>query len=205
MAASAVMILHGLRAGSPVVTDNGCCPSAAQAQLPDLRDYNLNRRPAARSTLDGAADPCVQDQAARRNHFRVRDNQPVNGPGDRGSSWRLEEPYTGIRGSDRAPPDRQECNSSPLAGHRLVAAAFLHPLISGMAKMPAVADSIRLSLLIPGRARTIASITPETGQGHLNIKEPWTDRQLAAGPIAPAILPPAWYLRLIPEEERYDP
>jgi hypothetical protein len=29
MAGSDVMILHSLRAGSPVVTDTGCCPSAA--------------------------------------------------------------------------------------------------------------------------------------------------------------------------------
>jgi len=30
MAGPAVMILHGLRAGSPVVTDTGCCLSAAR-------------------------------------------------------------------------------------------------------------------------------------------------------------------------------
>src|SRR5829696_8988923 len=29
MAASAVMILHGFQAGSPVVANTGCCPSAA--------------------------------------------------------------------------------------------------------------------------------------------------------------------------------
>jgi hypothetical protein len=29
MAQSAVTSLHGFRAGSPVVTDSGCCPSAA--------------------------------------------------------------------------------------------------------------------------------------------------------------------------------
>jgi hypothetical protein len=37
------MILHGSRAGSPVVTDTGCCPSAAPTSPPDLRDHNLNR------------------------------------------------------------------------------------------------------------------------------------------------------------------
>src|SRR5829696_742003 len=37
MAGSAVMIHHGFRAGSPVVTDTGCCPSAAStAQTPTL-------------------------------------------------------------------------------------------------------------------------------------------------------------------------
>jgi hypothetical protein len=39
----AVMILHGLRAGSLVVTDTGCCPSAARRRRPDLRNHNLNR------------------------------------------------------------------------------------------------------------------------------------------------------------------
>jgi len=46
MAESAVLILHGLRAGSPVVTDTGCCPSAARRRRPDLRDHNPNRPPA---------------------------------------------------------------------------------------------------------------------------------------------------------------
>jgi hypothetical protein len=34
MAGSAVMILHGFRAGSPVVTDTGCCLSAARRANP---------------------------------------------------------------------------------------------------------------------------------------------------------------------------
>jgi len=33
MAGSAVMILHGFRASSPVVTDTGCCLSAARRLL----------------------------------------------------------------------------------------------------------------------------------------------------------------------------
>ena len=41
MAGSAVMILHGFRAGSPVVTDTGCCLSAARRRRPDLRNHNL--------------------------------------------------------------------------------------------------------------------------------------------------------------------
>jgi hypothetical protein len=45
---SAVMLLHSLRAGSPVVTNTGCCPSAAPTTpTPDLRDHNLNRLPAS--------------------------------------------------------------------------------------------------------------------------------------------------------------
>jgi hypothetical protein len=32
------MILHGFRTGSPVVTDTGCCPSAAEA--PPLGHYS---------------------------------------------------------------------------------------------------------------------------------------------------------------------
>jgi hypothetical protein len=34
MAGSAVMILHGLWVGSPLVTDTGCCPSAARRSYP---------------------------------------------------------------------------------------------------------------------------------------------------------------------------
>src|SRR4029453_16743211 len=50
MAASAVTILHGLQGSSPVVTDTGCCPSAAQSQLlPGPSRHNLNRRPIAGS------------------------------------------------------------------------------------------------------------------------------------------------------------
>jgi hypothetical protein len=42
MAESALMILHGLRAGSPVVTDTGCCPSAAPMQPPrTFGNHNL--------------------------------------------------------------------------------------------------------------------------------------------------------------------
>ena len=47
MTGSVVMILHGLRAGSPVVTDTGCCPIAARRRRPDLRDHNPNRPPAS--------------------------------------------------------------------------------------------------------------------------------------------------------------
>jgi hypothetical protein len=43
MAGSAVMILHGFRMGSPVVTDTGCCPSAARRRRPDLRMHSPNR------------------------------------------------------------------------------------------------------------------------------------------------------------------
>jgi hypothetical protein len=35
------MVLHRLRAGSPVVTDTGCCPSAART-APDLRDHDVH-------------------------------------------------------------------------------------------------------------------------------------------------------------------
>src|SRR4029453_13822685 len=34
MPESALMILHGFRAHSPVVTDTGCCPSAARRRRP---------------------------------------------------------------------------------------------------------------------------------------------------------------------------
>jgi hypothetical protein len=44
MTESAVMILHGFRARSPVVTEPGCCPSAARRSHPrDPRDHNLIR------------------------------------------------------------------------------------------------------------------------------------------------------------------
>ena len=56
MAESAVMILHGLRAGSPVVTDTGCCPSAADGADPDPRDHNLIRPLALRELPDLKAD-----------------------------------------------------------------------------------------------------------------------------------------------------
>jgi hypothetical protein len=42
------MIHHGFRAGSLVVTDTGCCLSAAPpSPTPDLWDDNLNRPPAS--------------------------------------------------------------------------------------------------------------------------------------------------------------
>jgi hypothetical protein len=47
MAESAVMILHGLRASSPVVTGTGCCHLLPDGADPDLRNHNLNRPPAA--------------------------------------------------------------------------------------------------------------------------------------------------------------
>jgi hypothetical protein len=43
MAGSAVMILHGSRAGFPVVTDTGCCPSAAGCSQPGPSDHNMTR------------------------------------------------------------------------------------------------------------------------------------------------------------------
>lgn len=43
------MILHGSRAGFPLVTDTGCCPSAPRRSCQDLRDHNVNRRSAVRS------------------------------------------------------------------------------------------------------------------------------------------------------------
>jgi hypothetical protein len=56
MAGSAVRILHGFRAGSPVITDTGCCPSAARRRRPDLQNHNPNRPAHHPSCMTGRVD-----------------------------------------------------------------------------------------------------------------------------------------------------
>jgi hypothetical protein len=68
MAASAVMILHGFQAGSPVVTDPVAARLLPKRSCQDLHDHNLNRRPAVRSMGQPTR---VEGQAGRRDHFRV--------------------------------------------------------------------------------------------------------------------------------------
>jgi hypothetical protein len=53
------MILHGWRAGFPVVTDTGCCPSAARRGRPDLRDHRFAlalKRTLASCQVEGRSD-----------------------------------------------------------------------------------------------------------------------------------------------------
>jgi hypothetical protein len=96
MAESAVMILHGFRAHSLVVTDTGCCPSAARRSHPGPSDHNPNRPPASSQLreLEGrrpAASPnhlgLVVTAAARARPLR-------HGPSADRSSARLDQPGT---------------------------------------------------------------------------------------------------------------
>jgi hypothetical protein len=75
MAESAVMILHGLRAGSPVVTNSGCCPPAARRSHPKTFGTTNPNRPRASSLLhepegaqtEEASPPLVElDRLLRR-------------------------------------------------------------------------------------------------------------------------------------------
>jgi hypothetical protein len=88
MAESAVMILHGLRAGSPVVTDPGCCPSAARgATLASL----FEGRDPDQAFLDDRGDEAAvtpEDLAARQ-------------PTRPGCGWRLLEVQQPLVGAER--------------------------------------------------------------------------------------------------------
>jgi hypothetical protein len=55
MAGPAVMILHCFRAGSPVVTDTGCClPAARHRPTLDLRDRQMDQWPHPEEVLGKA-------------------------------------------------------------------------------------------------------------------------------------------------------
>jgi hypothetical protein len=69
MAEPAVMILHGLRAGFPVVTDAGCCPICCPA-APDHWDHSLNR-PAA-SSLPREGEGAATDPSSRVSSIPIR-------------------------------------------------------------------------------------------------------------------------------------
>jgi hypothetical protein len=54
LAASAIMILHDFRANSPVVTDTGCCPSAAHPLLPSAASELLRLMPRGKSSCESS-------------------------------------------------------------------------------------------------------------------------------------------------------
>jgi hypothetical protein len=62
------MILHGFQAGSPVVTDTGCCPSAARgatlAPLVLLRGNDMDVIGSALRSLDTAEATYAQTASA---------------------------------------------------------------------------------------------------------------------------------------------
>ena len=79
------MILHSLWAGSPVVTDTGCCPSAAQAQLlpgPSRpQSEPAARRPQGQDTHRDTTDRSIvleRSVAAARLNGEGQLNQPLH-------------------------------------------------------------------------------------------------------------------------------
>jgi hypothetical protein len=82
MAESAVMILHRLRAGSPVVTNTGCCPSAARRSHLGPRDRNLNRLPTSSQLYElGRLVSCGSSEPLMTVHDRCPRVRPLwHGP-----------------------------------------------------------------------------------------------------------------------------